>query len=222
MPTLLITGASRGIGQELVRQYRADGWRVIATVRKTPPEGVEADVVLTLDAGDGDSIAALKQAVGSEPVDVLWNNAGVYLDKNTPLGSLDYEVWAETLWINSIAPIRIAAALADNVAASERKVMAFTTSRMGSIGSLGGGGAYAYRSSKAALNMAAEILRHDMTPRGISTVLLHPGWVRTDMGGPSADIGVVASARGMKRIVDNLTPAQSGAILDYSGKAIPW
>lgn len=222
MPTLLITGASRGIGLELVRQYRADGWRVIATVRKTPADSVEADEVLTLDAGDGDSIAALKQELGSEPVDVLWNNAGVYLDKNTPLGSLDYEVWAETLWINSIAPIRIAAALADNVAASERKVMAFTTSRMGSIGSLGGGGAYAYRSSKAALNMAAEILRHDMTPRGISTVLLHPGWVRTDMGGPSADIGVVASARGMKRIVDNLTPAQSGTFLDYSGKAIPW
>ena len=224
MPTVLLTGASRGIGLELVNQYKQDGWTVIAACRDP---GVMADSgadrVLPLDVTAEASIRALKDAVGETPLDVLWNNAGVYLDKGMTLAETGFDVWSESFAVNTIAPLRIANALADNVAASEKKTMAFTSSRMGSIGDLGGAAnAYAYRSSKTALNMAAALLANDLRESGVKTVVLHPGWVRTDMGGPSADIDTVTSASGMKRVVDSLTDEQSGGFFNYDGKSWPW
>ena len=224
MPTLLLTGANRGIGRELVAQYKNDGWTVIAACRK--PESaadIGADRILPLDVTSEDSIAAMKQALGDTAIDVLWNNAGVYLDKGMTLEETGTDQWAETFAVNTIAPLRVSIALADNVASSEKKTLAFTSSRMGSIGDLGGAAnAYAYRSSKTALNMASAILANDLREKGIKTVVLHPGWVRTDMGGPSADIDTVTSAGGMKRVVDNLTAEQSGKFFNYDGKTWPW
>lgn len=220
MPTILITGASRGIGADLATLYDADGYDVIATCRD-PSMYSGPGTVVALEASDGASIAALKASLGSKPIDILWNNAGVYLDRNMPLEEMDWAAWEETFRINTIAPIRIADALMENVRASEKRIMAFTTSRMGSIARLSSG-SYAYRSSKTALNMAVSVLTKDVASVGISTVMLHPGWVRTDMGTSAADIDTQTSAAGMKAVVDGLTPEKSGVFLNYDGSPLPW
>lgn len=224
MPTVLLTGASRGIGRELLNQYKQDGWTVIAGCRDPDAVGdIGADRVLPLNVTSEKSILALKDTLGDTPIDVLWNNAGVYLDKGMSLAETGFDVWTESFAVNTIAPLRIANAFATNVSSSDKKTMAFTSSRMGSIGDLGSAAsAYAYRSSKTALNMAAALLANDLRDSGVKTVVLHPGWVRTDMGGPSADIDTVTSASGMKRVVDNLTDAQSGGFFNYDGKTWPW
>ena len=224
MPTILITGANRGIGRALADHYQRDGWRVIAACR-TPAAASDlpADAVHALDVTDETSIRALAETLEGVAIDILWNNAGVYLDKGTDLAALDAARWAETFAVNTIAPLRVSTALAGHVAASDRKTIAFTSSRMGSIGDLGGAAnAYAYRSSKAALNMAGALLANDLRPKGVRTVMLHPGWVRTDMGSEAADISTDESAAGMKQVVDGLTDEQSGGFFNYDGKEWPW
>lgn len=220
MPTILITGANRGIGRELVDAYLADDWRVIAACREPAAAGLECEC-LELDVASDDSVHTLTTSLEGIAIDVLWNNAGVYLDKGTALEDMDYDAWAESMLVNAQSPIRLCAALMANVEASDRKTMAFTTSKMASI-ELNSGGAYAYRSSKIALNMAVDCLTKDVAAKGIKTVLLHPGWVRTDMGGASADIDAATSARGMKAVVDGLTQDQSGSFRNYDGTAFPW
>jgi len=224
MPTILITGGSRGIGKALVEFYKRDGWHVIATCRDPgAAQDVLADEVLPLEVTSEESILSLRAAVGARPIDVLWNNAGVYLDKGTDLAGTGFDAWSETFAVNSIAPLRLSVAFVENVAASDRKTIAFTSSRMGSIGDLSGAAnGYAYRSSKTALNMAGAMLANDLQPQGIKTVMLHPGWVQTDMGGASADITTEVSAHGMKQVVDGLTDAQSGTFLNYDGNSWPW
>ncbi|WP_420419604.1 SDR family oxidoreductase [Pacificispira sp.] len=220
MPSILITGANRGIGKRLAELHDADGWSVISASRD-PANCNAPGEKIALDVTDDASVAAAAETLSGRPIDVLWNNAGVYLDKNVPLNELDLEKWEETFRVNTIGPIRLARALMDNVARSDRKVLAFTTSRMGSIAQLSSG-AYAYRSSKTALNMAVSVLTKDVAPQGIMTVLLHPGWVQTDMGGGAADIDADTSAAGMKSIVEELDPSQSGKFLNYDGKEFPW
>ena len=225
MPTILITGANRGIGQALAASYQAAGWKVYAARRyggATVPDGT---MPVQLDVTEARSVQALKDQIGDEPIDVLWNNAGVYLDKGKSLADLEDSDWLESFQINCIAPVRLAEALADNVAASGRRVMAFTSSRMASLAGHGIG-SYAYRSSKAALNMAVRCLSHDVAPRGISCVMLHPGWVKTDMGGEEADIDVATSAAGMRATVDRIDPTHqadfNGQFIDYDGSPIDW
>ena len=220
MPTILITGANRGIGAKLAELYAADGFDVIATCRD-PFSYTGPGTAMALEMTDGDSIAALTSALDGEPIDILWNNAGVYLDKGMPLSGMDWDAWEETFRVNTIAPLRLCAALMANVQASEQKKMAFTTSKMGSIAALSGG-SYAYRSSKTALNMAVSILNLDVAETGIKTVMLHPGWVRTDMGTSAADIDTTTSASGMKAVVDGLTAEESGSYRNYDGSTIPW
>lgn len=225
MPTILITGANRGIGLALTESYLKDGWRVLATTRSPGTPVAKGAEPLILNVTDPDSIAALKTQLSGIPIDVLWNNAGVYLDKNKPLDEIDDEDWVRTFEINTISPIRIAEALAENVAASDQKVMAFTTSKMGSL-THNGMGAYAYRSSKAALNMAVRCVEKDFSIRGISCLLLHPGHVRTDLGGSEGAIDVDTSVKGMRRVVDHVNTSNredfSGGFFDYDGSTIPW
>ena len=220
MPTILITGGNRGIGANLASLYAADGYEVIATCRD-PETYTGVGTPMALEVTDAGSIAALKDALGGKPIDILWNNAGVYLDKGMPLSGMDWDAWEETFRVNTIAPLRLCNALMDNVRASDKKTMAFTTSKMGSIELLSGG-SYAYRSSKSALNMAVSILNKDVALSGIKTVMLHPGWVRTDMGTSAADIDTETSASGMKSVVDGLTTDQSGSFLNYDGSVLPW
>lgn len=219
MPTVLITGANRGLGQGFVQRFGGAGWRVIATCRD--PGAYDGDA-LALDVGDGESVAALAAALAGEPIDVLLNNAGIYGPRDYDLGSIDFDAWAEVVAVDALAPIRVAAALADNVAASDRRQMVFISSIMGSITQSTAGGAMIYRSAKACLNAAVNVLGHDLAPRGIGCTMFHPGWVRTGMGGPGAAIDVKISAHGIFNVIDRLTLEDSGRFINYDGFDIPW
>jgi len=227
MATVLITGANRGIGLEFARQYAADGWRVIAACRNPKRAGdlehVNGDASLvTLDVNDPESVDKLAAELGDAPIDVLINNAGVYLDRGGTLDDIDFDDWATTFAVNTLAPIRVARALAGKVERSKRKLMVFLSSQMGSVGENTSGGSYAYRSSKAALNAAVKSLAIDLKPRGITCAVLHPGWVRTDMGGKNATLDVRDSVHGMRRVIEELKPERTGSFLRYNGEAVPW
>jgi NAD(P)-dependent dehydrogenase (short-subunit alcohol dehydrogenase family) len=226
MPTVLITGANRGIGLALAQQYAADGWKVIATARDKAKASELSRLpgvrVESLEVADDEAISALARTLQGEAIDVLFNNAGIAGREAATLGSIDSAVWAETLRVNVIAPIKVAEAFAEHVAASRQKKMAFVSSQLGSIEWNTTGGRYSYNSSKAALNMAARSLSVDLRPRGIAVGLLHPGHVRTDMGGASAPVLPDDSAAGMRKVVDGLTLARTGGFFNYDGSSIPW
>ena len=227
MPSVFITGANRGLGLEFVRQYAADGWRVFAVCRD-PSHAAElaalkGDIrVEALDVGDFEAIENLARKFPNEPIDVLINNAGIYGAGPQNLKSLDSETWIETLRINCMAPIYISRALVENVAKSAQKIMVAITSKMGSIDNNTSGGAYIYRSSKAALNAAVKSLAIDLAPRGITAAVIHPGWVQTDMGGAGAPTGVEKSISGMRKVIGRLGLKDAGRFWSYDGKEIPW
>jgi len=221
MPTVLITGASRGIGREFARQYEAGGWRVIATCRD-PSKFDLAGEVHRLDVTDMDSLAALHKALNGEGIDVLINNAGIYGPRGSALGAIDYDAWEKVLRTNVLGAMRVAEAFAVQVARSQLKRMVFLSSRMGSIGDNTGGGEYIYRSSKAALNMAVKSLSIDLYNKGVICLLFHPGWVRTDMGGRSAAIDAPASVKGMRAVIERATTADNGRFFNYDGTTLPW
>jgi NAD(P)-dependent dehydrogenase (short-subunit alcohol dehydrogenase family) len=206
--TVLITGASRGLGKELARQYEADGWRVIGTTRR------EFDVT---------DFAALKRYAAGvrEPIDVLVCNAGIAGKRGTSIGSFDYDSWNEVLRVNVLGAAAVAEAFVDHVAASGRKTIAFMSSRLGSIDGTSGN-TIPYSSSKAALNLVAKAFSVLLAPRGIIVVALHPGWVRTDMGGAGAPIEPADSVRGLRGIIAALKPADSGRFLAHDGTPIAW
>ena len=224
MPTILITGASRGIGLEFATQFTAEGWSVIAACRN--PSDAKALAALTgiethaLDVNFDASVNALKATIGNRPIDVLVNNAGI-IGQRTGFGTLDYQAWSSAMNTNLFGPMRLAEAFAENVLASGRKQMVFITSRMGSITETSPN-AYVYRSSKAALNMAVRCLSLELAGKGLTAVLFHPGHVSTDMGGPAAPVTPTASVAGMKRQILQLTRAASGRFLSYAGHEIPW
>lgn len=226
MPSVLITGANRGIGLALVRAYAADGWQVHAACRVPDDardlQAVTGDInVHCLDVTDRDQIASLAANVVG-PIDVLINNAGTYGPRRPAFGDLDALAWADVLRVNAIAPIKVAEALVEHVAHSEHKTMAFLSSRMGSIGENTSGGTMIYRSSKAALNAAVKSLAIDLAPRGIKAIVLHPGWVKTDMGGPSALVTPEKSVAGLRRVIDGVTADMSGRFWGFDGVEISW
>ena len=231
MPSILITGANRGLGLAFAKQYAAAGWRVYAACRAPDDADTLNAVAATtsgqvsvngLDIDDGGSVAALADALKGEPLDVLLNNAGIYRGKQQGFGETDYDEWQETLRINTLAPLRMVEALIDNVTASERKQIVCISSKMGSMADNTSGGAYLYRSSKAALNAVVRSLTVDLAERGVTVVAFHPGWVSTDMGGHEAPVTPAASVHGMREVIERLTPSDSGRFLDYQGAEIPW
>ena len=231
MQTVLITGANRGIGLEHVRRYAERGARVFATARK-PEEAdelaalakrhVDQVEVLSYDAMDDRAPAALKDRIGDQPIDLMLANAGAMGTRRQSFGDVDVQAVLALIHTNALAPLKLAEALAENVARSERKIMAFQTSLMGSVGDNGSGGAYAYRLSKVALNMVGRSVANDLRGRGIISVLLHPGWVRTRMGGPGGKISIEECVEGQQRLLDALTPEQSGRFFNYDGRELPW
>lgn len=226
MPTVLITGANRGIGLELARQYAADGWRVLATCRNpgtaTELSAVTGDIdIYPLDVDDSASLDRLVATLNGQSIDVLFNNAGININKKPSIGQIDYDAWAKTMTTNVLAPIRLAWAFKDNVLASTMKVMAFTSSLMASIERNGGGNAV-YRSSKTALNMAAHCLSLELKDEGVIVAMLHPGHVRTDMGGPTAPVLAVDSAAGLRDVISKLKPEDNGCFRNYDGTDFPW
>jgi NAD(P)-dependent dehydrogenase (short-subunit alcohol dehydrogenase family) len=231
MKTVLITGANRGIGLEHARRFAARGARVFATAR-SPGDAVELKALaaahegrveqLAYEAGDAAAPARLKAALGDTPLDLYFANAGATGDKTKSFGSVDVEDVLRLVRINALAPLKLAEALAGNVAASQRKLMAFQSSRMGSIGDNASGGYYAYRLAKNALNMIVKNVSIDLKPRGVIVVALHPGWVRTRMGGDGAPVSVEECVSGQQRLFDGLTPAHSGHFYNYDGSELPW
>jgi NAD(P)-dependent dehydrogenase (short-subunit alcohol dehydrogenase family) len=219
MPTLLITGANRGIGLEFARQYSGDGWEVIATVRNSSPELDSLPVrVEELDMRDLDAVGDFGK--GIETLDLLIANAGTYGPKSVE-SAKDGEAWAETFKVNTVAPFLLAQSVLPQVTQSGGKLIGIST-RMGSIEDNTSGGFIAYRSSKAALNAAWRSLALDVRSRGIVTAVLHPGWVQTRMGGASAPLEPKESVAGMRQVIEKLGPEQSSGFFSYDGSQIPW
>lgn len=218
MPSILITGANRGIGLELARQYSADGWDVVATVRHESPELQQLPVrVERLDMGDLDSVAGFGGRLSS--LDLLIANAGTYGPRSVTSAE-DGRGWSDTFVVNTIAPFLLAQSVLPLVARNSGKLIAIT-SRMGSIADNGSGGYIAYRSSKSALNSAWRSLAVD-TRGKVTCAVLHPGWVQTRMGGGSAPMTTEQSADGLRRVIEGLGPEQSGHFFSYDGSEIPW
>jgi NAD(P)-dependent dehydrogenase (short-subunit alcohol dehydrogenase family) len=222
--TVLVTGANRGLGLEFARQYAADGWHVIACCRD-PREAPELKKlkaeVHALDVTSQDSIDQLAQALKGKPIDVLLNNAGMHGDRRS-FGETDVALWKQIFAVNTIAPYQVLAALLENVVASVQKKVVNISSRVGSIGDGPGGGNYAYRSSKTALNMVMVNAAHELKNHGITILLIHPGWVQTDMGGSSAPVTIEQSITGVRRIIDKASPAETGHFYDYTGRQLSW
>ena len=227
MPTVFITGASRGLGLEFAGQYAKEGWHVIATCRN-PAEAdalknIEGDIrIETLDVDDAKSVSALKSSLGNEAIDVLINNAGIFGPRNPTPDTMDYDAWGEALRTNTMAPLRIADAFAPNVARSGLKTIVTLSSILGSIAENAAGGDYIYRSSKAAVNAVMKSLSIDLAGEGIKVVMLHPGWVQTDMGGPEATIAPPESVTGMRAVIAGIREGDSGRFFNYDGSPMPW
>ena len=224
MKTILITGANRGLGLALAKQYQQDDWRVLATCRR-PEAANELNALglkpLELDVTGEASRQALQRELDGEPIDILFNNAGVTGPRGTELADLDADAWLEVLTINVIAPTLVAQALQANVASSEDKLLVFMSSGMGSLAKTTGNDLI-YRSSKAALNMVGASLAKELEPQGIRSVLMNPGWVRTDMGGENANLSPETSASGMKAVLDGLPKDVTGVFVNHDGSSIPW
>ena len=207
-----------------MRQYAEDGWRVIGTVRdatsKVRVEKLGARAP-RLDVTSRAEVAALARQLDGEPIDVLFCNAGISGRRGAALGSFDFPSWEEVLRVNLLGPAAVAEALAENVAASRRKVIALMSSRLGSIAE-SSGATLPYATSKAALNMLARGLAASLAPRGVTVVALSPGWVRTDMGGAGAPLSPQTSAAGLRKVIAGLKPSDSGRFLSYDGSSIPW
>ena len=222
--TYLVTGANRGIGLQLATDLCARGDQVIATARdpRSARELARTGArVMPLDVADPASVAALAAGLAGLSIDVLVNNAGIGVG-HEGIGRLDYARLSRFFETNALGALRVTEALLPNLRAGKRRVVANMTSRMGSIADNSSGGAYAYRASKAALNMLTKNVAIDLAPEGFTCLVLHPGWVQTDMGGPAAPLSVAESSESLIGMLDRATPAQSGAFLDFAGETIPW
>jgi NAD(P)-dependent dehydrogenase (short-subunit alcohol dehydrogenase family) len=214
MPTALITGAGRGLGKELARQYAAEGWKVIGTERA-------AKAQYQLDVTNRQQVANLAKKLKGEPIDLLFCNAGITGRKGMAPGSFDFDSWEEILRVNLLGAAAVAEAFLDHVAASERRTIAMMSSRLGSIAE-SSGMTLPYATSKAALNMLVKSLATTLASRGIIVVALSPGWVRTDMGGAQAPLSPEQSVRGLRQVIAGLGKGDSGKFLSHDGSPIPW
>lgn len=229
MSTYLITGANRGIGLEMTRQLLAGGHRVVATCRNPGSADALSSIhgsmhglldVHALDVTADMAVAELANQLNGLVVDVLINNAGFMAERQS-VDDMDYEQWMASFSVNAIAPWRVALAFAPHLSAATRPRLVTLTSQMGSI-ERAGSDRVAYRSSKAAANMAMRTLALEWQAQGITVCMLHPGWVRTQMGGDDAALGTTESAEAMLQVIDALTLSETGKFLNYDGSEIPW
>ena len=216
MPTILITGANRGLGLEFARQYASDGWDVIATARQSSPELDALGLrVATLDQSDADAVAGF--AIDG-PLDLFIANAGTNQPMSTD-GAENARDWQAMMMVNAIAPYQLGHALLPRMADGGKMIA--ISSGMGSIGD-NGGGWVPYRTSKAALNMAWSSLALDARKQGVTCVLVSPGWVKTRMGGAGAEITAEESVSDLRKLIERLTLDDTGRFLRRNGSELPW
>lgn len=230
MKTVFITGANRGLGLELTRQYAERNWKVIAACRDI--KAAEKLTILTknhtnihlhaLDVSNESQILALQNEFKGQPIDLLIHNAGVSGEGCENLGEMNQTDWVEVLKINAIAPLLITQALLDNLLASQDKTIVGITSILASIDDNRSGGRYSYRASKAALNQIIKSLACELSGKGIKTMAIHPGWVQTDMGGKNGKVSIKDSVSGMLKVIDRLDISHSGSFFVYDGTKLPW
>lgn len=221
MATIIITGANRGLGLEMAKQYAANGWNVIATAREPEKakelQAIDKVTVMQLDAAEDASVQKFAEQLGDRPVDLFINNAGIYGPSE-----FDRQGWLDLFNINVIGPVELATALKDNVTQSKDKKMVVISSQVGSIAENDSGSMMYYRTSKAAVNQAWNSLAQQWKGEGLTLAMMHPGWVQTDMGGENADLTPEESVEGMRSVIDGLTHDQNGKFYDYNGREIPW
>ena len=230
MATYFITGCNRGLGLEMAQQLVQRGERVIATCRDIATASDLTELALrsqglSLIEMDMASLESMTEAVAllnEEPIDVFINNAGIYGPRDANFGNVAGDDMALVLQVNAIAPLQLTQLLIPRLRTGKGKKLAFVSSKMGSIADNGRGGSYIYRCSKTALNSVVKTLAVDLAEEGFIAAALHPGWVRTDMGGPNGLIDAEESVRGMLQVIEALTPAATGEFINYNGAAIPW
>jgi len=224
----VVTGANRGIGLAITKVLLGRGDTVFAGVRKVETESLKELKgrygdrlrVMRLDVSSENSIKEFAEGLADETVDVLFNNAGVLYKDG--MNNLDYEKVLYTIRVNTLGPLFLTRYLLDNLKKSERPVVVNTDSVLGSITTYSGTTSYSYSISKAALNMVTRILANDLRRYRIIVISIHPGWVRTDMGGPAAPVLPEDSASGIVKVVDSLDIENTGKFYDYTGREVPW
>ena len=228
---VLITGTSKGIGLEMVRYAMEKGWDVLACCRH--PQRAEKLLsmaqlsngrvsVYVADMSELATVQALAYELRNEKIDILINNAGVYGSDRDSFGQVDAHDWVETLKVNTIAPLKMSEAFIEQLSLGHNKVIACLSSKMGSMADNASGGSYIYRSSKAALNAVVKSMSIDLADKGIKCVALHPGWVKTDMGGANAEITTKESVSNMFNTLLSLKAKDNGRFIDIDGTDIPW
>jgi len=222
--TVLVTGANRGLGLEFARQYAAAGWQVIGTARRpdaaTDLRALEVRV-MQLDVTDDTSVDRLVHDLANQPIDLLINNAGVAMGGET-FADTKFDEVERTLAVNTIGPMRVTRALLPNLRRGKAKQIVSITSGLGSIAENEIGRFYGYRESKAALNMFVRSLAANLRDEGFICVVMSPGWVKTDMGGPEAPLAPSESIKGMREVIDRLTTKDTGQFWAYDGKQRKW
>lgn len=232
MPNVLVTGSNRGLGLEWVRQYAENGWRIFATCRH-PAEAADLKdlaaehktiTIHRLDITKEDELTALSRELSDDRIDVLINNAGVYLEKydNLSLNQFRFDDWSYTFQVNTLGCLRVTRALMRMVARSERRLVVAISSHMGSITEIENTDGFYYRSSKAALNAAMKQLSLELKPLGVGVLILHPGWNNTRMGGPDAPFRPTDTVLGMRKVIEGFSMKSSGKFLRFDGVEIPW
>lgn len=226
---ILITGANRGLGLEFVRQYANQDTKIFACCRE-PSEAKDLKAlqkdhanifIYQLDVTSASQIAALAKEI-SQPIDILISNAGK-MEHDPKLGELSVEKLNESFLVNAVAPLKLTEAFISHLSQGTKKLVVAITSKMGSIEDNTSGGSYSYRTGKAALNMLMKSAAVDLASNGIKVLLLHPGWVKTRMGGDSAPLDKQSSISGMRKVIASYQPPSGEAVfLDFKGEVVPW
>ncbi|MBL8761733.1 MAG: SDR family oxidoreductase [Phycisphaerae bacterium] len=222
--TFLVTGATRGLGLEFARQLSQRGEDVLATARDPKNAGELTTFRLAiggLDVSDPISIEGLTEAMADRPLDVLINNAGVGSHTKS-IADCTADELQRVFMVNSVAPLLVAKAVLPSLRLGKRKLIVSVSSQLASITNNNGGSSYAYRASKTALNQLNRSLANELGPEGFTCVVVHPGWVRTDMGGPGAPILPADSVKMLLKLIDGLTPSDNGKFFNNDGTILPW
>lgn len=231
MPTILITGANRGLGLEFTHQYVAEGYAVIAACRNPGTAAALQELkrtaggalsVIDVDVADTASVKRAAARVPTPVIDILVNCAGVFGTGGDTIGSLDYDAWRAVFEVNVLGPARVCEAFLDQIARSDRRLIVTITSGLGSLADNSTGGYIPYRTSKAAVNMLMRSAAIDLKARGVTCVVVNPGWVKTDMGGPNAKLSPEESVGALRRLIGKIRPQDSGRFFNHDGREYPW